>query len=212
MNDEEKIRLFVHVEEPSMYEALKILLPRMIEPHIVDIKIIDHGSKQKLLRDLPNRLRGYKVQARINARVLVLVDRDDDDCRLLKQQLEQGAQQAGLMTKSHPDPDGSFQVVNRIVVEELESWFIGDIGALQKAYRGVPVNLGRKAAYRNPDAVAGGTWEALHRVLKGAGHYTGAHMPKIEVARSVAEHMRPAENRSRSFQVFAEGLVAITAP
>jgi len=124
--------------------------------------------------------------------------------------LESAAGAAGLSTKSAPDDSGQFRVVNRIVVEELEAWFVGDVAALRAAYPGVPETLASKVRFRDPDDVPGGTWEALQRVLVTAGHYRGLdRMPKIEVARRVATHMDPESNRSRSFQAFASGLLAL---
>ncbi len=93
----------------------------------------------------------------------------------------------------------------RIAIEELEAWFFGDVDALREAYPQVPRNLGRRAQFRDPDAITGGTAEALERVLKQAGYYRSG-MPKVEVARRVAEHMDPGQNRSRSFQALVDGL------
>jgi Domain of unknown function (DUF4276) len=90
----------------------------------------------------------------------------------------------------------------------LESWFFGDVEALTRAYPKVPPTLAQRRGYRNPDAMTGGTWEKLERVLQDAGYYRNG-MPKIEVARNVAEHMDPNRNRSRSFQVFFQGLRAL---
>ena len=193
-----------------MKEAMDTLLPRLLDGKLVDWKIIDHGSKSTLLREIPNRLKGYVSWGDPNIRVLVLVDRDDDDCAVLKAELESSAGGSGMTTKTAPDHDGTFRVVNRIVIEELEAWFFGDVPALVAAYPGVSSSLAAKAAFRDPDAIAGGTWEALHRVLQRAGHYAGAQrLPKIEVARRVAAEMAILGNRSRSFQVFVEGLDAL---
>ena len=93
--------VFIHVEEPSMESALDILLPRLFENREVTWKIIDHGSKQRLLRDLPSRFAGYVARlAREEIKVLVVVDRDDDDCLVLKQSLEDAASAAGLRSRS----------------------------------------------------------------------------------------------------------------
>ncbi len=96
-------------------------------------------------------------------------------------------------------------MLNRIAIEELEAWFFGDVKAIAEAYPGVSLSLGNKAKYRNPDAITGGTWEALQRVLQTEGYYL-AGMPKIEVARKISEHMEPKRNQSRSFQVFRDAL------
>ena len=65
-----------------------------------------------------------------------------------------------------------------------------------------------KTPFRNPDAIAGGTWEALERVLRQAGYFGGG-LPKIEVAREMAKHMDPARNESTSFRQFAQGLASL---
>ena len=101
-----------------------------------------------------------------------------------------------------------FVVLNRIAVEELEAWFFGDIAALANAFPGVSPTLGAQARYRDPDAIAGGTWEALQRVLQKAGYFGGG-LPKIEVARTLAKHMDPARNTSSSFRQFVQGLAAL---
>jgi len=67
-----------------------------------------------------------------------------------------------------------------------------------------------KAGFRDPDAIAGGTWEAMERVLKKAGYFrTG--LRKVELARSVAAHMQIQQNRSCSFQAFASAVASAMA-
>ncbi|MGE4278223.1 MAG: DUF4276 family protein [Magnetospirillum sp.] len=200
--------LFVHVEEDSMESALLGLLPRMIAND--DYKIINHGSKDRLLKDLPQRLKGYAAWKQGNNKILILVDRDNEDCRVLKNKLEAMAHAAQLSTKSTPDKTGNFNVVNRIVVEELEAWFFGDIPALSKAYPGVPLTLEKKSAYRDPDSIKGGTWERLLKVLQEAGHYERSEkLPKVAVARKLAPLMNLSNNRSTSFRQFQNGLLAL---
>lgn len=195
------------VEEPSTEAALANLLPAMLGAgHTFAIHA--YQGKRDLLDKLPGRLRGYRGWLAPNWRIVVLIDEDREDCIALKQQLERAAQQAGLTCKSAPDRDGGFCVLNRLAVEELEAWFLGDVEALAAAYPGVPASLARKARFRDPDAVTGGTCEALERVLQAAGYYA-AGLPKVEVARKVSRHMDPQRNRSRSFQVFRAGLLEL---
>jgi hypothetical protein len=99
-------------------------------------------------------------------------------------------------------------VLNRLPVEELEAWFFGDAQALRAAYPRVPATLAKQRRYRNPDAIRGGTREALERILRRAGYYPGG-MLHMEVARTIAEHMDPSRNASRSFQLFREALTEI---
>ncbi len=203
--------IYIHVEEPSMKTALEGLLPKLIGDDAASVTIIDHGSKAKLLHDLPNRLQGYATRtAHENIHVLVLVDRDGDNCADLKNRLEAMAREKSLATKAAPNANGKFRVVNRIVVEELEAWFFGDVPALCMAYPGVPLALSRRAGFRDPDAITGGTHERLLTVLQKAGHYTAAsRLPKIEVARKIAAAMNPETNISPSFQHFRAGLKSL---
>lgn len=181
-----------------MAAALEILLPRLVPDH--SFRVYEHQGKTDLLGKRESRLRSYAgMQASwSDMRVVVVVDRDNDDCRDLKQRLLDTCGAANC------------KALCRIAIEELEAWFFGDIAAVRAAYPSVSSNLANKAPYRDPDAIAGGTWEALERELKRAGYYTTG-MPKVEVARKVAEHMQPDANRSRSFQIFRDGVHAVVA-
>jgi hypothetical protein len=195
------------VEEPSMEAFLRELLPRTLED--VPFSIHSFQCKDELMGRLPERLRGYAAWLPENYRVVVVVDRDDDDCRELKQQLEQCAIEAGLATRSRRNQE-HFTVINRIVVEELESWYFGDWQAVRTAYPRVSSTVTSRASFRNPDSIAGGTWEAFERVLQGAGYFrTG--LRKIEAARAIAPHLDPARNRSHSFQVLRQALLEIAS-
>ena len=96
---------------------------------------------------------------------MILIDEDRKNCYQLKERLEMTAREAGLVTKSSAPPNGNFQVVNRLAIEELEAWFFGDVKALRAAYPRVPESLQDQARYRDPDAIQGGTYEALERLL-----------------------------------------------
>lgn len=104
--------------------------------------------------------------------------------------------------------DGQWMVASRIAIEEVESWFIGDAVALAVAFPGFPGDIGLRAPFRDPDAVKGGTSEALERELKKSGHMSSG-LRKVEVAHRVAPHLDPDRNRSKSFRVFWETLKSI---
>lgn len=150
-------------------------------------------------------MRAYAQWLPPTTKLLVLVDRDQEDCRALKQRLEDLARAAGFHTKSAPGPQGEHQVVNRIVIEELEAWFFGDWEAMGSAYPRLPATVPNMAPYRDPDGVQGGTWEALERLLKKAGYFKSG-LRKLELARTVAPHLDPKRNRSPSFQCFIQAL------
>lgn len=198
-------KLIVFVEEYSMEVALEQLLPKLLGD--IEFQIIRFQCKDDLLKNAPNRLKGYAAWLPEHWRILVLVDRDDDDCAQLKARLERMAAEAGLLSKTTAGQGQRFQVVNRIAIEELEAWFFGDWTAVQAAYPRVSATVQQKAGFRDPDAIAGGTWEAIERVLKKAGYFSTG-LRKLELARSVAGHMDIPRNSSRSFQAFAGAVTA----
>jgi len=194
------------VEEPSAAEAMRNLFPKIVPPE-VSFEIHVYNGKPDLIYKLPSRLKGYKGWMPNDFRILVLIDEDRQDCHDLKSQLEQAAGNAGLITKSSAGGK-TFQVLNRIIVEELEAWFFGDIAAVQMAYSRINPHLGSKKPFRKPDEIAGGTWESLERVLQQGGYFPGG-LAKIEAAREISKHMEPSRNTSPSFQTFLAGLKSL---
>jgi hypothetical protein len=193
----------VVVEEPSMEEALNCLLPKILGA--ASFAVYAHQCKDEMLQRLPERLLGYARWLPENWRVVVVLDRDNDDCHRLKDRLEDMAAKAGLATRSRRR-GGSYAVINRLAIEELEAWYFGDWEAVRTAYPKVAQTVPAKAQYRDPDAIKGGTWEAFQRVLQKVGYFRGG-LRKIEAARSVSPHMQPDRNTSRSFQVFRDALL-----
>jgi hypothetical protein len=200
------MHLEILVEEPSAEAALGHLVPKIAGPS-VSFKVYPHEGKRDLLTKLPLRLRGYRRWITTDYRIIILIDRDNDDCHDLKNKLERFAGDANLPSKSSCT-DRSYIVVNRLAIEELEAWFFGDLDAIRSAYPRIRINE-YSAPYRHPDEIAGGTWETLERVFQRAGYFqTG--MPKIEVARNISAFMDPQRNRSRSFQVFRDAILEIS--
>ncbi len=186
------------VEEPSMECVLRELLPHILGE--VRFEVHAFPSKHQLLARLGQRLTGYAPWIGKEHRIVVVVDRDDDDCHALKERLEACAQEAGLPTRSRPS-QGQYVVVNRIVEEELEAWYFGDWEAVRSAYPRVTAATPRRASYRQPDRIRGGTWESFERVMKRSGYFGGG-LAKIEVARAIAPYLEPSRNTSPSFQSF----------
>ncbi|MGA9070558.1 MAG: DUF4276 family protein [Terracidiphilus sp.] len=198
-------KLIVLVEEESAEAALFTLLPKLLPES--QFQIIRFQGKQNMLRNLPTRLRGFASWLPENWSILVLIDRDNDDCMKLKRRLEVMVQDARLSTKSSVQAGARFQVALRIVVEELESWFFGDWEAVRAGYPRVSATIPNKERFRIPDEISGGTWEAMEQILQSAGYYKSG-LSKIELARTVAQHMDPARNKSYSFKIFHEAIIA----
>lgn len=189
------------VEERSAAELIYSLLPKILPDAAFEVHAFD--GKPDLLKNLPDRLKAYSSWESDDHFLVVLVDRDSDDCCKLKRQLENFAAGARLNTLS-VSPE-RFHVINRIAIEELEAWFFGDVEALHLAYPRIPASLGNRAPYRDPDAIKGGTSQRLARLLKDAGYHPGG-LEKIRAAQEISQHMDPDRNRSKSFQVFRDAL------
>lgn len=213
------MRIEFLVEEPSMKALLDRLLGRLLPD--TEWEVFDFRSKEQLLKQLPNRMKGYSQMIHQagyeDLRVVVLVDRDDDDCKVLKAHLEQQAHAAGLrtLTAARPTPTTAptmpFYVLNRVVCEELEAWYFGDPAACLAAYHRLRPAHFTNSHLQHPDAVKGGTWEAFGRTLHKAGHLL-ANPPNNRWKYEAAELMGPQldllplVNKSPSFQAFLAGV------
>jgi hypothetical protein len=164
------------VEEPSAEAFLRGLLPRLLPPNRT-FEVYPFQGKQDLLDKLEARLRGYAAWLPAEWRIVVVVDRDDDDCRRLKQRMEQIANRAGLRTK--------------------------DWEAVRAAFPRVSRTVPRQSRYREPDAITGGTWEAFERILQRHGYFKGG-LPKIDVARVLGQHVDHTRCHSPSFVCFRD--------
>ena len=190
-----------------MEAALGLLLSKMLRS--ASFRIHPHQGKTDLLKKLPSKLRGYASWLPETWRIVVVVDRDDDDCDDLKARLEKMAADAGLKTRSTAKQK-PWVVVNRFAIEELEAWYFGDWEAVRAAYPKAPATIPAKVKYRNPDGIRGGTWEAFERVLQGVGYFASG-LRKIEAARDVAQHMVPSRNTSPSFRALRDVLGEMAA-
>lgn len=171
------------LEEPSMREVLNAILPQVIPSHIV-FSVHPHEGKQDLERSIPRKLRAWQNP---QARFVILRDQDSANCLDIKQRLQKLCEQTGRDN-----------CLIRIVCHELEAWFLGDLAAVSVAYD-LPhlTRLSEKAKFRNPDRLSNAADE-LQKLVEG--------YQKVGGARAIAPHLNLADNRSRSFNVFLEGV------
>lgn len=192
-------RLIFLVEEPSMEAFLRAWLPRVVPPERT-FEIHAFQGKRDLLGKLESRLRAYASWLPADWRIVVVVDRDADDCRALKAQMEGTAAQAGLTSRSIAGGH-AWRIVTRIAIEELEAWYFGDWPAVCAAFPRVPSTVPQRDGFRDSDAIAGGTWEAFERILKRHGHFAGG-LQKIAAARAIGELLQAEQSTSASFHAF----------
>ena len=197
-----------HVEEVSMEAFLIASLPRML-PEDVTFQVFPYQGKHALLKKIGARLRGYSTWMPTEYRIVLIVDRDNDDCLELKSRLERICENAGLRSRRVAGgPD--WQIVTRIAIEELEAWYFGDWSAVHAAYPRVSANLPARLARHGSDAIRGGTWEAFERVLQRHGYFRQG-LAKVQAAADIGQHVDPARNRSPSFAVFRDALGEVVA-
>ena len=176
-------KLVFLVEEPLMADLLNGLLPRLFPA--LRFQCVPHDGKQDLEKSIPRKLRAWREPG---VRFVVARDQDSADCRQVKARLADLCRNAGRA-----------DVLVRVVCRELEAWYIGDPEALVQAFPEAPGRLLRelnRARYRNPDTVVRPSEAIAGRIPE---------FQKRSGARRMAGHLS-RENRSRSFQVFLEGV------
>jgi hypothetical protein len=202
--------LEIIVEEPSMEAFLEALLPSVLGEKAT-FRVYPHQCKDDLIKHLPSRLIGYGSWLPDQWRIVVVVDCDNDECTVLKQQLEDIVDKAGLRSRAR-FAHRPWQIVTRVAIEELEAWYFGDWVAVRQIYPRVNPSIPAQALYRNPDSIRGGTWEAFERCLQRAGYFKGG-LRKIEAARLLGKAIDPYQNRSPSFVSFRDAIMeAVTDP
>jgi len=171
------------LEERSAEEMLKGILPHLLPEDIV-LRYLVFEGKQDLDKRLERRVRGWVAP---NAHFVVIRDKDAGDCQVIKQKLCDKLANAG-----RPD------ALVRIACHELESFYLGDLAAVQAGLncRGVS-KLQDKKKYRTPDTIANPAQE-----LAKLTDYQ-----KVAGSRDIATHLKlDGSNRSHSFNVLIEGL------
>ena len=174
------MNLAFFLEEPSAREMLKGLLPRIL-PARVTVQYVVFEGKRDLDKNLVRRLRGWRKP---DTAFVVLQDQDATDCKTLKERLVGKCKEAGKSS-----------AVVRIVCRELESWYFGDLPAVEQ---GLELdNLRRYAGrskYRVPDSIHSPSLE-LKKITHGV-------YQKVSGSREIGSRMSIEGNRSHSFHVF----------
>lgn len=180
-------RLIFLVEEPSMKVLLDGLLPRFFPGWQKDVhfKCVPHEGKSDLDKSVPRKLKEWKVPG---DRFVIVRDNDNADCVALK------ARYVAVCGAS-----GRPESLVRLVCQELESWYLGDLWAMAQAF--VQPNLdtpGLRKRFAEPDSWQKPSVE-IDRLVADFG--------KVAGARAMAQYLRRGEhNRSASFKAFVGGV------
>lgn len=195
------------VEEPSMEAFLYAFLPSVL-PQEANFSIYTYSGKHDLLKKLPARLQGYSQWIPNNYGIVVILDRDDDDCTILKDIIEDHFRDNQIITRASA-AGGRYNGLSRIAIEELEAWYFGNWPAVCRSYTSLPTGTDAKAKYRNSDEITGGTWEAFERECKKHGLFVSG-LRKVEAAREIGSQVDFRENKSPSLQKLVNGLLEMT--
>ena len=172
------------LEERSAQALLEGLLPRILPPDVTPFYVVFEG-KQDLEKQLEKRLRGWR---RPDSIFLVLRDQDSGDCHQIKQKLATICVNAGKP-----------EAIVRIACRELESWYLGDLVAVEKALSIAGLSKHANAAkFRVPDRL-GNPSEELRKLTRG-------RYEKIAGSRAIGPLLNLEKNLSRSFQVLLQAL------
>ncbi len=176
-------------EEPSIKGVIKSVLaqtwPERLEG--VDWLVIAFDGKADLERKIHDKMKSWNYG---NPHFIIVRDNDGGNCVALKERLHNIACKSG---KPHHV---------RIVCQELENWFFGDLAAVAAAYpkATIPQNY---HSYRVPDR--------LNNASQELGKLTG-DITKIGRAETIAKHLSPDNNSSHSFNVFYTTLKELICP
>lgn len=154
----------------------------------------------KLLNDLATYLRGFNRSLQgIPAAIIVVLDNDDRNVELFREELEKVARQ-NMILVDH---------VFCVAVEEVEAWLLGDQNALMAAYPSAKTQVLRGYIQ---DSICG-TWEVLADAIYPGGitkikkdrlSYMEIGKLKTEWAKNIGIHMSLQNNVSPSFNYFIQ--------
>ena len=151
-----------------------------------DVFYFHFEGKQDLERKIEAKIRLWQLPDTV---FLVMRDQDSDDCRQVKARLVEKIVYTGKSEK----------VVIRIACHELESFYLGDLLAVENglAMNGLSKKQ-KKSPYRNPDSIPNPV-QILIKLTKNK-------YQKIQGSRSIAPHMDLESNCSVSFQALLAGI------
>ena len=183
-------RLEIYVEEPSMDQFLRGLLPRILPLAWrldSNVFIRPHEGKTDLQRSLRRKVGALHTYGQ-PVNLLVIHDQDQNDCVELKQRLNR------VIADQQKEP---FRTLVRIACRELENWYLGDLAHLFPS----KAKLAGKAKYRHVDKLVGSA-ELASEVSKEG---------KIGLARRCGRSIAIASNTSASFRATVAAITRLTA-
>ena len=187
------LQVEILVEEPSMNFFLDGLLPKILPPGIVlyqNCFIRAPEGKQDLQKQLPKKVRALSHLPK-EVKVIVIQDQDSWDCVILKKAL-----------KNLVETNSKLPNLIRIACKELESWYLGDMEAIEKIYGKFKSERYRAwSKFRNPDLC--NAFDEIRKIVP--------EFQKGSAAKEITQYLDIANNKSNSFQNFVNGVKSFLA-
>lgn len=168
-------------EEKSMQVMLEKLIAAYWPESTPGINwiVLSFQGKSDLEKNIALKMKSWNYGT---PHFVILRDQDGSDCKAVKTAIRRKAKQGGQ----------PFTV--RVVCNELESWFLGELDAVEAAYPKSKASKHKQSAkFRDPDAVGNANQE-LEKLVQVAG--------KVGRAEVIASFFDPTMCISNSFKVF----------
>ena len=182
--------LVVFVEEPSARIVVETMMRRVLPgQHVI---IVEHEGRSDLQTSFPRKIAAWGHPRGVP--FIVNHDNDGNDCTALKKKLT-----ARAPARRRP------RTRIRIVMQCLESWYLGDAQALVEAKLIKPPKareIENSAKFRNPD-----------RIVNAKQEFFRLHDERglLAVARLIAPYLDVDRNRSISFKMFVQAVRTLTS-
>jgi len=181
------MNLVFFLEELSAKEALSGVLTSVLSREI-NIKYIVFQGKQDLEKQIERKIKNWLAP---DTKFIILRDKDSGDCITIKKSLYEKC-------KSAERED----TLIRIACHELESWYLGDLEAVEKGLGISGLSKLQNGKYKTPDDFANSSQELINVTKK--------KYQKVSGSRAIAPYLRvDGKNRSHSFNVFIDGVINV---
>ena len=172
------------LEEESAEKMLRGFIPRLL-PDRITLRFRRFEGKQDMAKRLPVLMRKYQNP---HARFVVIVDQDSHPhWRDIKGKLQTLC--AGIWT---------FPVLIRIACHELESWYLGDLAAVERALEIPVARYQHMKKFRNPDR--------LNNAKQELQKLTACQYRELDSAERIAPYLSLTDNYSCSFLQLVRGI------
>ncbi len=175
--------LVCFLEEASAKAFLEGVFPRLL-PDGISVKYVVFEGKQDLEKQIVRKLRNWQKP---NSVFLVMRDQDAANCTTVKANLVRLCKEA---QKS--------ETLVRIACRELESFYFGDLSAVEAALQITLSSYKNRAQYRIPDNIVNPSKE-LEKI-------TGGMYQKVGGSREIGKVISLDGNSSQSFRTLLSGI------